>query len=214
MSRTNVFYRELLFKLLLVRHGETDANREGRFQGRIDWPLNDNGRGQIAQTAVKFGDYAVDFVYSSPAKRARETADIVNARWQAPLVEDARLWEIDHLGWEGRTYQEVHDADPQAWQDWLDLKIDAPHGGETLGDTSARLQQWYGEMKQTHAGSEPTIAVVAHGGCLQVLLSDLLGTPHSNLWPYQFHNGAVAEIWVFTLGAKLTQLWVPDGDVL
>ena len=201
----NVFYRELLFKLLLVRHGETEANRQGLFQGRIDWPLNETGREQIRQTAQQLKSYSVDHVYSSPALRARQTADILNEQWQASLTEDGRLWEIDHGDWEGKAYSEVYEADAVAWEDWLNLKTDAPHGGETLADTSARLADWYGDVKQSHCGQEPTLAVVAHGGCLQVLLSDLLRTPHSNLWPYQFHNGTMAEVWVFDLGAKLTR---------
>ncbi len=208
MSSRNVFQRELLFKLLLVRHGETEANRMGMFQGRIDWPLNDNGRGQISQTAEKLADYVVDHVYVSPAQRAQQTAEILNQKWDAPLTLDERLWEIDHGTWEGKSFQEVRDADPEAWRAWLALEIDAPHGGETLQETSNRLQQWYGEVKKRYVGQEPTLAVVAHGGCLQLLLADLLRTPHSNLWPYQFHNGAVAEVWVFALGAKLTRLGI------
>ena len=202
----NVFYRELVCKLLLVRHGETEANRQGLFQGRIDWPLNETGRAQIEATAERFKSYKIDHVYSSPALRARQTADILNQYWQAPLTEEERLWEIDHGTWEGRSYQDVYDGDPQSWQDWLNLKIDAPHGGETLGDASVRLGAWFQEVKASYQGEEPTLAIVAHGGCLQVFLSDLLKTPHSNLWPYQFKNGAVAEVWVFALGAKLTLL--------
>ena len=124
------------FKLLLVRHGETDSNKEMRFVGRGDSPLNDTGRQQVAATAQRLAGHQIDHFYSSPASRARETAEIINRSFGAPFTTHESLWELDFNRWEGMTLQEIMQNDPEGWNAFFELRDEAPHGGETLEDAA------------------------------------------------------------------------------
>jgi probable phosphoglycerate mutase len=89
--------------LLLVRHGETDWNAEGRLQGQTNRPLSDFGRRQAGQLADELADDGVEAIYASDLSRARETAEIVGERLGLPVVLDADLREKDWGTWEGLT---------------------------------------------------------------------------------------------------------------
>ncbi|MEM7797758.1 MAG: histidine phosphatase family protein [Chloroflexota bacterium] len=197
------FRRDPKFKLLLVRHGQTDANKEMRFVGSTDVPLNKTGREQARLMAARLAERPIEHIYSSPALRAHETAKLINNSLQAEISLDERLWELDHKNWEGKTIQEIYDQDPQAWEDWMNLKIEAPHGGETLEDVAIRARSWLTDLDKAYEGKNHTLLVAAHGGLLQVMLCELLGTTRRNFWPYRFQNTGLAEVWVYNLGATL-----------
>jgi broad specificity phosphatase PhoE len=93
-------------ELLLVRHGETDWNAEGRLQGHTDRPLNDYGRRQARELATTLADEHVDAIYASDLSRAKETAEIVGERLGLPVVIDAGLREKHWGTWEGLTGDE------------------------------------------------------------------------------------------------------------
>src|SRR4029079_8992231 len=93
--------------LLVARHGETDWNRAGRWQGWADPPLNDTGRAQARRLAEELRETAVDAVYSSDLRRAFETAEILAAPHAVPVVADAGLREIDIGSWSGLTRAEI-----------------------------------------------------------------------------------------------------------
>lgn len=194
------------FKLLLVRHGETDSNKEMRFVGRGDYPLNDTGRQQVETTAQKLIGRSIDHFYSSPASRAFETATILNQKIGAPLTKHDALWELDFNRWEGMTIQEIMQSDPEGWRSFFELRDDAPHGGETLEDAAIRGREWINHIHAAHpehAERPLTIGVASHGGFLQTLLCELLGTSKRTFWPYRFQNAALAEVWVYPLGSTL-----------
>ena len=97
---------------MLARHGETDWNREGRFQGHADPPLNDTGRAQAERLAAELDHVELSAVYSSPLGRATETARIVAAaRGLEPIALDA-LREVDVGSWQGLTREEIIDKLP------------------------------------------------------------------------------------------------------
>ena len=198
--------RDPYFKLLLVRHGQTDSNREMRFVGRGDYPLNETGRKQVRATAKRINGRAIDQIYSSPASRAFETAQILNQGFSAPLQKHESLWETNFGNWEGLTFKEIVDRDPQLFQDWMNLKIDAPHGGETLDDVAQRAKTWITDLHANHPNHTEktyTVLVTSHGGFLQTLMCELLGTTNRNFWSYRFDNAGLAEVWVYPLGATL-----------
>jgi probable phosphoglycerate mutase len=120
--------------ILLVRHGETDWNREGRFQGHADTPLNDAGRSQAAALAEALAGENVTAVYTSPLRRASETAAIVADRLGLEARPLAALREI-HVGdWQGLTVDEVKERHPEL-EDWRS----GWRGGETYEELSARV---------------------------------------------------------------------------
>jgi broad specificity phosphatase PhoE len=99
-------------RILLARHGETEWNRLGRWQGHADPPLNDLGRRQAEILAEQLAGDTVSAVYSSDLRRARETARIVAERIGLPVTEDSALREIDVGSWSGLTRDEVRERFP------------------------------------------------------------------------------------------------------
>src|SRR5947208_8271356 len=115
--------------LLLARHGETDWNREGRWQGWADPPLNEAGRSQAHELAEQLRHVSFDAVYSSDLRRAHETAEIVAAPHGVPVVPDEGLREIDIGPWSGLTRAVIEERYPSG---------ERP-GGETREEHAARV---------------------------------------------------------------------------
>ena len=145
--------------IVLVRHGETDWNRERRFQGHADTPLNGAGRAQSRDLAERLTAERVTALYTSPLRRAAETANIVGERLGLPIRTSEPMREIDVGSWEGLTIDEVRARFPDeaklAWSSgW--------NGGETYHELDARVVPALLALAVTHDGEH--VAVVTHGG--------------------------------------------------
>jgi probable phosphoglycerate mutase len=149
--------------ILLARHGETEWNREGRFQGHANPPLNEAGRAQARELAEQLAPVAIDVVYSSDLERARETAEIVAARKRLPLTVDVGLREIDVGSWSGLTRAEIEERFPGAEH----------HDGETREEHSARVVSTVERIARAHRGER--ILIVSHGGSLRALRHHAVG---------------------------------------
>jgi len=136
--------------LLLVRHGETDWNAEGRLQGHTDRPLNDHGRRQAAALAERLAGEAIDAVYSSDLARARETAGILAERLGLPVVDDPDLRERNWGNWEGLTGTE---------RDRIE------YVGEAQDAHAERVIRAVRRIAELHP--DERIVVVTHGGSLR-----------------------------------------------
>lgn len=162
--------------LLLVRHGQTEWNRLGRYQGQQDAPLNETGRVQAAALAQALRDTPIDVAYSSDLSRAHETLDIALQGREITRHTDPRLREIALGPWEGLLIPEVQQRWPAQWQAWQDepwaVSIE---GGETLAQVQQRALVCVQQMLAAHAGK--TILVVSHNAVVRVLLCDVLGLP-------------------------------------
>lgn len=158
--------------ILLVRHGETDSNAEGRIQGQTNTPLNERGRAQAQALADELAGESIAAVYSSDLDRARETAEILAARLDLPVVVDPALRERNFGSWEGRTVDELEARWPGAWARWRE-------GDEGEGDVedhlalAARVRDAIHRLAAAHPGER--ILVVAHGGAMRVILTDAAG---------------------------------------
>jgi broad specificity phosphatase PhoE len=172
----------------LARHGETDANAEGRVQGSIDEPLNDRGREQaraLAQEAKRLGLKAL---YTSQLSRARETAEIVGAEVGLEPVVDERFAESWRGEWEGRLIADIKCEHPDAWA--RSLAVDPAFrypGGESLAEHSARVEAGLADVA---AGPLPAL-VVCHGGTIRRVLA--VRTPDS-LTDLAVPNGTLVEV--------------------
>jgi broad specificity phosphatase PhoE len=151
--------------ILLARHGETDWNREGRWQGWADPPLNETGREQARQLAEQLRGTPFDAVYSSDLRRAHETAEIVAEPHGVPVVADPGLREIDVGSWSGLTRAEIDERFPGT---------DRPDG-ETRDAHLARVLHAVERIARTHAGER--ILVVSHGGTMRALRSHASDEP-------------------------------------
>lgn len=159
--------------LLLARHGETDWNRERRFQGHADRPLNDVGRRQALELAELLRGEVLATVYTSPLKRASETARIVAEQLDLVPRELEALREIDVGDWEGLTVEDVRARYPEqldvAWHTgWPN--------GETHDELGARVLPALLELETLHP--EETVLGVTHAGPIRAALAAAAGLTH------------------------------------
>ena len=152
--------------LLLARHGETDWNRDGRWQGLSDTRLNDLGREQAQELAAGLDD-AVDVVYSSDLARARETAEIVAARLGLEVRFDSRLRERGFGAWEGLSTTEIEDRFAESHRRWHAGEGAGADDAEPFADFAARIHSFLEDAVQRHPGE--TLLVIAHGGSIRVI---------------------------------------------
>lgn len=180
-------------------------NKEGRFYGRTDSPINAFGREQAVELGTRLAERQIDVAISSPLSRAYETAEIALAKRNLPIMTNDLLVEMDHGRWEGLKFADARALDPDAWNRWRAGELKNPYGGETLEDMFARANAWAEQIKTTYAQGE-TIAVFAHGGILQSLICVLMGTPPRPMWQYRINNCAVAEVELYPTGGVLVSL--------
>ena len=145
--------------LLLVRHGETDWNADGRLQGHTDRPLSDYGRHQAQQLAAELEGEELEAIYSSDLARARETAEIVGERLGLPVALDPDLREKDWGTWEGLTAVE---------RDRVEFV------GETTGAHQERILGALRRISERHPGDR-RVLVVTHGGSMRRVQTAALG---------------------------------------
>ena len=165
--------------LYLVRHGATANNRAKppRLQGRrTDPPLSDEGLAQARQTGKFLADSPLDAVYSSPLLRARQTAEAIAEPHglAVEVVED--LIEVDVGVWEGRDWDEIQGADPEAYRGFMtDATINPYLGGENLKTVLARAKPAFERLMEENVGR--LIVAVAHNVVNRAYLAELIGMP-------------------------------------
>ena len=163
--------------ILLARHGETDWNREGRFQGHADPPLNATGRAQAAELAAELKAVGLAAVYSSPLRRALETAQAVAAEHSfEPVAVDA-LREVDVGSWQGLTRVEIETQFPAQFARWLDYD-EGWEDGESYEEMGRRAVAALLELAAAH--EDERILAVTHGGPIRAAFAFADGTSHAN----------------------------------
>jgi broad specificity phosphatase PhoE len=165
--------------LLLVRHGETDWNAEGRLQGHTDRPLSDYGRRQAQQLAGELEDEELEAIYSSDLARARETAEIVGERLGLPVVLDPDLREKDWGTWEGLNAVE---------RDRVEFV------GETTEAHQERMLRALRRIAERHPG-DGRVLVVTHGGSMRRVQTAAMGlampvVENCGLWSCVYEDDA------------------------
>ena len=176
--------------LVLVRHGETAWNAEGRIQGHLDIPLNDIGIAQANAVGRRLRSEHFDAIYSSDLIRAYQTASPVVTNPEIDIIRDRRLRER-HLGvLQGMTGDEAATSQPEAWKAFksreADLKL---AGGESLGEFSRRVVECVEDILDRCAGSR--VLIVTHGGVLDAAYRHAIGMP---LWAsrdFPIYNASV-----------------------
>ncbi|HEX2221838.1 MAG TPA: histidine phosphatase family protein [Candidatus Limnocylindria bacterium] len=184
-------------RLLLVRHGVTDWNREGRFQGHRDPGLSGEGRREAALLAGRLA--AVDRdrparVVSSSLRRALETAAAITAGLGGPVAPEAepRLMEIGQGDWEGRTHAELATDDAARYAAWRRAHgREQPPGGEPLAAVSARLEA---ALEDLLAGDAWPACLVSHGGTLRLMAEQILGLSRERAWTLDVDNASLSVL--------------------
>ncbi|MDY7014299.1 MAG: histidine phosphatase family protein [Cyanobacteriota bacterium] len=185
-------------RLLLVRHGETQWNRESRFQGKIDVPLNDRGREQARKAADFLKDVNLTFAVSSPMLRPKETAEIIlSDRASIPLELEPGFLEIAHGRWEGKLEAEIEAEYPGLLQQWKRQPeaVQMPEGENLRQVWERAIAAWNAQIKTKAKSDAPQVGiVVAHDAINKALLCYLLGLQPANFWNVKQGNGAVSVI--------------------
>jgi broad specificity phosphatase PhoE len=180
-------------KLVLIRHAETLWNRERRYLGRQDPPLSETGRAQADAVGQLLAKEQIEAVWSSPLRRARETAEAIATLRGLTVRVDDQFGEMHFGQWEGLTSEEVSAKFPEMYRTWLDT----PHlatvpNGETLSDVRGRALQGLSALRQAHDGG--TVALVTHGVTGRILILEALGLGLDRIWSLQVSFTGISEL--------------------
>ena len=161
-------------QLYLVRHGQTDWNVDGRYQGQTDRPLNAAGRAQAMSLSRQLAGLRFVAVYSSDLERARETAEILAAPSGLAVQLDPRLREIKLGEWEGQVMAEIAARYPAAWAERLrdPVYARAPEG-ESVAEVAARVAEAATAIARAHPVGP--VLIVSHGVALATLICQARG---------------------------------------
>lgn len=181
-------------RLLLLRHGQIKANRQGRWHGSTDSPLTWRGRRQARRTAshVRGLEPSVSAIYSSPLSRCRHTADIIGRQLGLPVNVHPDLREYALGEWENARFEELaaHHRFVETATGDHDF---APPGGETLREVAERIVPAMEEIQVRHAGDQ-RVLVVGHGAAMAVALGALIDRDPSHWTRYHFANCSLTEL--------------------
>ncbi len=182
-------------RLLLARHAEADPAFAGRCYGSLDVPLSPAGRRQAGELGDALAEVELDAVYASPLARALDTAAAVAAPHGLEPRPVAALRELDFGELEGLSFEEIRSSRPALYRAWMETPAAVRFpGGESLADLRARALPAAAEIYGRHEGG--TVAVVAHGGPLRVILADALGLADEAVFRLgQAHGGLSAIDW-------------------
>ena len=180
-----------MLRFYLFRHGPTQWNIEGRYSGRQDIDLAPDGVALSKQWHRLILPIPFRIFYSSPLKRALQTARLLIGLRPIPISTDDRLIELDFGRWEGRTFRTVRESDPETYRAWRENPLThGPPDGETLTDVSRRMADFLRELD--HSGG--TIGIVSHVTPLKVLSALLLNLPVTALLRFYLAPGGLIVI--------------------
>jgi len=166
--------KETVLRIVQVRHGETDWNRNRRFQGQSDVALNETGRAQAAALALTLKDEPLKAIYSSPTTRAIETARAINRYHQASLEQRDGLMEMDLGDFEGLQSKDLMNEQPEFLRKWMEdpATVRMPNG-ETLHEVQTRAWAVVEEITKTHY--EGSVLLCGHNFVNLTILCKILG---------------------------------------
>ena len=182
-------------RLILIRHGETNWNLEGRFQGQIDIPLNKNGKNQALAAGKFLKDVHIDKAFTSSLSRPTETAQIIlKSHPKVKLEEKKELIEIGHGLWEGKLESEIKSSWARLLKEWQisPETVQMPEG-ENITDVWNRSVKCWEKICEDLRGTD-TALVVAHDAVNKTILCHLLGLSPSNIWMIKQGNGGITVI--------------------
>jgi broad specificity phosphatase PhoE len=161
-------------RLYLLRHGVTESNRNGRYMGRSHEPLSGDGRWQARQLALRLAQVDLSAVYSSPLRRAQETAEIVAGAHRLPVETEPGFIELDLSRWAGLSAAEIEAKDPEAWHTWCDDPSRLALAGiEPFEDLANRVKGAVDGLRRRHPNH--SIAVVTHDGVVRMAVLQAMG---------------------------------------
>ena len=179
-------------ELYLFRHGQSEGNKRGLFQGSLDFPLSEEGKNQVLQMAnfLKPQSAKWDLIISSPQKRALESAKILQKILDLPLEIDERIKEISYGVLEGKTLQEVENL--KGYQLWLENPVANPlEGVEDFASIENRLGDF---LKSLSSKEGEKFLIVTHGGIIRALTCMVTDIGFSKMWKFSVANASLSVL--------------------
>lgn len=180
---------KLKVKLILIRHGESVANKKGIYQGQsYDIGLTPKGKRQAKLVAKRLRKFNIQVIYTSPLRRAKETAKIIAKEFKSEMIVDKNLIEISHGKWEGKTMKWVNKNYQKLYKIWKTKPEEAQMpDGENCGQVMKRVEKFLQNLKVCRG----TVVVVTHDLVMRLILAKILGLPLNNIWRIKLDNGAI-----------------------
>jgi probable phosphoglycerate mutase len=198
-------------RLVLVRHGVTAWNSEGRFQGHMDPPLSPLGVHEARLVAARLAADAAlrpTRIITSTLARASATAAVIGEACDVTPEPDRRLMELGQGEWEGRTHDELVRVDAERYAAWRGSDTEPP-GAETVADALVRI----GAAVENLHGSRGTVCLVSHGGTLRLVARTLLELAAGRAWRMDLDNASVSVLDRHAGGWRLVS-WNDTGHLL
>jgi phosphoserine phosphatase len=180
-------------EIILIRHGETEANRLNIFRGQLDVNLNENGLRQAEEVGEALKNRKIDLLYSSPLKRAMDTARSIAKKLNLEVNTEEGFNNINLGEWQGKPKEEIKTNFSSLWHQWVydteNIKIP---GGESLGDIKARTFKTLQKLIEKNEGK--CIAIVSHRCALKVLLAAVLDIEGKYFWKIYLDNASYSIV--------------------
>lgn len=185
-----------MIRFILVRHGETASNKEGRFRGRLDVPLNENGIKQAEALADALKKIPMNAIYSSPLSRALDTAKIIGQGRGVPLIVDERITNISLGTWEGQLKSDIRKKFPNLYKLWLEdpekLSFRGMESLKSVQKRSLELINYLINEYKTVQGA--TLCLVTHRAVLKPLIAGILDIGSPYFWKIHMDTAAYSII--------------------
>lgn len=191
-------------ELVLIRHGESAANRQGIVQGHFDSPLSEAGREQALALAEALAHERFEALYASDLLRAQETGEAIARRLGLTPVIDPMVREIDIGLFSGRTWAHIAEHHPEDYRRFKETgRWSEVPGAESEDAQRERVEGFIAKLRSAHTGR---VAVVAHGAILRRLIHALLTLPFPSGVFFELHNASYSEIHLTSQGPTLVYL--------
>jgi len=179
--------------LYLIRHGETDWNKEGKYTGQTDIPLNEIGRQQVREAAKALKIHNPKVIYTSDLIRAVETAQLIAKELHIPIIQDKRLREINQGEWEGLHISEIHSRYGNQFISHRDnpLIVSAPNG-ESIAEVKTRVIDFLNEITVKHPSEQ--IVISSHGLVLGIIRTIAMDIPINKVFEFIPENAKVYQM--------------------
>ncbi len=182
-----------MLRILLVRPGSTDFDREGRIKGTLNIPLSLVGREQVAKAVDALADSAIEVVYSAPCQSALETAQAIATRLDVKVKRIDSLHNLDHGLWHGKLIEEVKQRQPKVYRMWQEQpETVCPPEGETLAAARVRVQKALRRLLRKH--QRGVIAIVVSEPLASILRCCVSRATLGDLWKSECDFGAWESI--------------------
>jgi broad specificity phosphatase PhoE len=180
---------EVKMKLYVVRHGETEWNKEEIFRGRKDVPLNETGKNQAGKAGLHLADKSVSRILSSPLTRALQTAQAISSTTSVSVEKTEQFTDINFGVWEGLSLKEVEARFPAELAVWRGsperLRLE---GAETLAEVRERIRDGIKKIGPAETGS---VVVATHRVICKMIVLSCLGIDNSHFWDMKFDPGSI-----------------------